>query len=328
MRRRDTVFAVLALWAAPIAVGAQQPAKVWRVGVLTLRSQEDMSTSDNYRQFEAGMREMGFSIGRNLLIDYRYADGKPERLLRQARELAEARVDVIVAAGNQTISAAKQATNTIPIVIATSIDPVGSGFVESLARPGGNITGLSNLTGEIVVKQLELLRLVNPAAGLVAVLTNPTNSAHAAVLRALQAAAIRVGATIVTAEASTPDEIANAFRRMAAEKAGGAIILVDAFFILQRHQIADLAIQRKLPTVFTISSFVEAGGMVSYGQNFGENYRQAATYVAKILRGARPSDLPVEQSTRFETVVNKKTARLIGLAIPGELILRADRVIE
>ena len=274
------------------------------------------------------MRELGYVEGKNLVIEWRFADGIAERLPELAAELVRLKMDVIVSGSSQAIGALQKATSTIPIVMATSGDPIGSGFVKSLARPGGNITGLSNLFGDISPKQLELLLAIAPKLSRVAVLVNPVNSSYAPILKNAQSAARRVNVRILPLEARTEAEIVNAFSLMAREKAGAVIVMVDALFIQQRSVIAQLAMKHRLPSISGTREFAEAGGLVSYGPNLAEQFRRAAGYVDKIFKGAKPADLPVEQSATFEMLINGRTAKALGLAIPQAVLLRTDRVIE
>jgi putative ABC transport system substrate-binding protein len=236
-------------------------------------------------------------------------------------------VDVIVAVG-PAVNDAQKATTTIPIVMTTSIDPVAAGFVKSLARPEGNITGTSNLSGDISPKHLEILLTIGPRLSRVAVLANPANPAYAAMIKNVQAAAQRINVKVLPVEARTPQEIENAFSRMAKENIRAIIVELDALFIRQRRQIAELAVKNRISSIATYREYVEEGGLMSYGQNQAVQLRNTAVFVDKILKGAKPGDLPVEQSMTFDLVINRKTARAIGIAIPQELLLRADRVIE
>jgi len=328
MNRRNTLIALAALSAAAgsRASLAQQQGKVWRVGFLSLTSAS--VASQNTGAFLKGMRELGYVEGKNLVIEWRFADGKFERLPGLAAELVQLKVDVIVAAASPAISVAQKATATIPIVMASTGDPVGSGFVKSLARPGGNITGLSNMGGDIGPKLFDLLHSVVPNLSRVAVLVSPTSTTYRAISEGVQAAAQKAGVKTLVAEASTPQEIENAFSMMARENTGAVIVGATPFFTLQRPQIAELAIKYRMPSIFGTRAYVEAGGLMSYGQNIANNYWRAATYVDKILKGAKPGDLPVEQPVTLELVVNLKTAKALGLAIPQTILLRADEVIE
>jgi putative ABC transport system substrate-binding protein len=327
--RRQVLIALgLSALAAPLASLAQPQNKVWRVGFLALRHVDFVDTDYYYGPFREGMRELGYIEGRNLAIEWRSAEGRAERLPALVADLVQLKVDVIVTAGSAATSAAQKATSALPIVMATTPDPVGSGFVKSLLRPGANITGLSNLSVDINRKHLEIMLSIIPRLSRVAVLVNPTNSSHAAILKSTQDAARKLDIKVLPAEARTPQEIERAFSAMAREHAGAVIIAIDAFFIQQGRQIAQLAAKQRLPSMAGSREYVEAGGLMSYGQNLADNYRRAATYVDKILKGARPGDLPVEQPTTFELFINRKTAKAIGLAMPQELLLRADRVIE
>jgi putative ABC transport system substrate-binding protein len=326
--RRELVIAFGAgALTAPLASFAQQQGKVWRVGFLSLHRPASLD-SDHIGAFPRGVRELGYVEGKNLVIEWRFADGKYERLPGLAAELVQLKVDAIVVGSTQATNAAQQATTTIPIIMGNSGDPVGSGFVKSLAHPGGNITGLSNIAVDLSPKLLEMLHSMVPKLSRVAVLMNPDNSVHTTALKNVQAAAQRTGVTILSLNARTPQEIENAFSVMAQKKAGAVIVVRDPIFNQQVRQIAELAAKNRLPTISMIREYVEAGGLMSYGTNLGDYYRRAAIYVDKILKGARPADLPVEQPTTFELFINRKTAKALGLTIPQELLLRADKVIE
>ena len=274
------------------------------------------------------MRDLGYVEGKNLAIEWRFAEGEYERLPGMAAELVQLKVDVIMALGPPAIVAAQKATTTIPIVVVTSVDPVGAGFVKSLARPGGNITGLSNLAGDISSKHLEMLLAVMPKVSRVAVLVNPANPAHAAMLKNVQATAQKIGIKVLPVQAQTPHEIEGAFSMMSREAVGAVIVALDPFLIQQERQIAELAVKHRLPSIFANREYAEAGGLLSYGQNQVDIYRRAATYVDKILKGAKPGELPIEQPTKFELVINLKTAKALGIIIPQSLLLRADEVIQ
>ena len=309
---------------APLACFAQQQrSKVARIGLL-----EPGSISANRREaLIGGLREFGYVEGKNMIIEERRAEGKYERLPALAAELVQMKVDVIVASAN-AVRAAQQATSTIPIVMVTTADPVGSGFIASLARPGRNITGLSAIATDLSSKYLELLRAAVPKISRVTVLVNPDHSIHPEFLKRIQATEKTNSVTISPVEASTASQIEPAFSAMKQERAGALILLPDPFFLAQARRIAELAAQQRLPTMFWTRDAVESGGLMSYGQNSAEHYYRAATYIDKILKGAKPGELPVEQPTKIELVINLKTAKAIGLAIPQELLLRADKVIE
>ncbi len=326
--RRKLVIALGAsALVVPLGSFAQQQNKIWRVGFLALRSPTASNPIVTYGAFLQGMRELGYVEGKNLVIEWRLAEGKVERLPGLAAELVQLKVDVILAAGVQPTSAAQKATTTIPIVMGNSIDPVGSGFVASLARPGGNITGLSNLIGDLGPKHFEMLRSMAPKLSRVGILLNPTNSGHATILKTVQTAAQKSGVKILSMQARSPQEIESAFSTMTRHNAEAVIVSNDLFFNQQQRQIAELAAKNRLPSVAAVRAYVEAGGLMSYGPNFAENYRRAATYVDKIIKGAKPGDLPVEQPTKFEMFINRKTAKALGLTIPQSLLISADKVI-
>ena len=274
------------------------------------------------------MRELGYVEGKNFMIESRFADGKYERLPALAAELVQLRVDVIVAFGTPPIQAAQRATTTIPIVMVASGDPVASGFVASLSHPGSNLTGLSNIFTDLSSKYLELLRAAVPKLSRVAVLMNPHHPLHAGALKQIQATAKTMRVELPSVEASAAGQIDAAFGVMRRKRAGALIVLADPFFTTQARRIVEIAAKDRLPTIFWTREHVEAGGLMSYGQDLAEHFRRAATYVDKILKGAKPRDLPVEQPTKLELVINRKTAKTLGLNITNELLLRADKVIE
>jgi putative ABC transport system substrate-binding protein len=314
---------------APIASFAQQQGKIWRVGFLSARSRPDSLESDMFGAFPRGMRELGYVEGKNLEMQWRYAEGKSERLPGLAEELVQIRVDVIVAAETQSIRAAQKATATIPIVMGLAGDPIGSGFVKSLAHPEGNITGLSNFTGDISPKLLDLLRSIVPKLSRVAVLVNPANPAYTATQSGIQEAAQKVGLQTILVKARSAQEIDSAFAVMIREKAGAVIIQPDPFFFSQQQsQIVNLGAKNRLPSIMTFRGYAEAGGLMSYGHDWAENLRRAATYVDKILKGTKPGDLPVEQPTLFELHINRRTAKALGLTIPQSLLVMANKIIE
>jgi putative ABC transport system substrate-binding protein len=274
------------------------------------------------------MRELGYAEGKNLEVEWRFAHGKNELLAGLAAELVKRKVDVIVSNSPQAIRAAQKATATIPIVMTSVSDPVGSGFVQSLAHPGGNITGLSTISDDLGPKQLEMLLSIAPKLSRVAVLANPDSPGNIKALTNLQAAARRTGLIILPVNARVPQEIEDAYSQMAREKAGGLIILRDSIFNQQRRQIAELAAKHRLPTIASLREYVETGVLMSYGSSVSEQYRRAATFVDKIFKGAKPAELPVEQPTKLELFINGKTAKLLGLKIPPSLLASADKVIE
>jgi len=329
LRRRE-VLTLLggAAVAWPLAAHAQQQAgTVPRIGFLGLTSPSDRpSLLDAFRQ---GLRELGWVEGQNIVIDYRYAEGRVDRLPDLAAELVRLKVDLIVSEGTQGVTAARNATETIPIVMITVRDPVGTGLIASLARPGGNVTGMSGSAGlEIVAKQLELLKETVPKIRRVAILSNPANAYHPLANREVTVAARSLGVQLQLLEARGPTEFDGAFAAMATERAGGLLVVSDAIFNSNRTRLADLAARSRLPAAYGVRESVEAGGLMSYGTSFLDLYRRGAAYVDKILKGAKPADLPVEQPTKFELVINLKTARALGLEVPPTLLARADEVIE
>jgi ABC-type uncharacterized transport system substrate-binding protein len=281
-----------------------------------------------YRSFLQGMRELGYIEGKNFVVEARFADGEGAALPGLAAELISGKVDVIVATGTPVTLALRKATRTVPIVSTVSSDPAGDGSSTSLARPGGNITGLSNFAPELSQKQVELLTACVPKLSRLAVLVNPSNAEHSGRLKLVESAARKVGMRVLAVHGGTPDEITSSFGAMARDRAEAVLILGDTFFLQQMRRIADLALKYRLPSVFLNPELVEAGGLMSYGPNFTDNFRRAASYVDKILKGAKPADLPIEQPTKFELVINLKTAKALGLTIPQSLLLRADQVIE
>jgi len=324
MDRRTFIGAVAgALLAAPLPTAAQQAGKVPRIGYLSLNSAE--ASPHVHAAFRQGLRERGWIEGQNILIEYRFAGGKVDQLPTLVAELIRLKLDIIVTTSSATTRAAKDATKTIPIVMAVSANAVGEGFVTSLAHPSGNITGMTFLVGpEIAGKHLELLKEVAPAASRVAVLTNPTNGSHPALTRELQVAARALGVQLQVLEARSPEQFDDAFAAMTRERAAALLVLTDAMFHGQRRRIVDLA----AAAMYHQREFVDAGGLISYGASVSDLLRRAATHVDKILKGAKPGDLPVEQPTKFELVINLKSAKALGLTIPQSLLLRADEVLE
>jgi putative tryptophan/tyrosine transport system substrate-binding protein len=327
--RRGCLIALCAgAFAAPLRSHAQQAGRVWRVGYL-LQGADRPENRFNRDAFLRGMRDLGYVGGKNLIMELRSADDRVERLPGLAAELVQLKVDVIVTAGTIAVSAAQKATATIPIVFGNVADPVGSGFVRNLARPGGNITGLSNVAVDIGSKLLEMLLSMVPKVTRVAILLSPDNPSHASLLKNVQSvAASRAGVRIVPVHAQTPAEIETAFSMMAREKAEAVIIPGETLFNFRGHQIAQLALKNRLPSICVHSQYVEHGGLMSYGHHVTAQYQRAATYVDKIFKGAKPGDLPVERPTTLELTINRKTATALGINIPQEVLLRADRVIE
>jgi len=319
---------ILGVLAAPLAAAAQPPAKVPRIGFLSPSSPSDSRTQRNLEAFRQGLLKLGYVEGQNIAVEVRWAEGKYDRLPGLAAELLRLKVDVLVGVGDAALQAAKEATRTIPIVIAVVNDPVATGLVASLARPGGNITGLSIMAPELVGKQLELLKEVLPKVSRVALLWNPTNASNTPALREAEAAARALGVRLQPLEVRAPGGIDGAFAAMTRERAGAVIVLVDALLNEHRTRIAALAIKSRLPAVHGIREHAEVGGLMAYGASISDMYRRAATYVDKILKGAKPADLPVEQPMKFELVINLKTARALGLTIPRSVLSLADEVIR
>jgi putative ABC transport system substrate-binding protein len=305
---------------------AQQPKKVPRIGYLSGTSLS--AAAARTEAFRRGLRERGYVEGKNIVVEYRYAEGKLDRQNELAAELVRLNVDAIVTAGPTVTRAAKEATATISIVMAFDTDPVGNGFVASLAQPGGNITGLSALSPEISGKQLELLKEIVPKLYRLATLGNSTEPANPQSLKEIELAAAAFGVRLQYLDALGPKDIETAFRTASKRHADAVLVLPSAVFNTHRKEIADLAKKNRLPAIFYAPEWVEDGGLVSYGVSFTDLYRRAAIYVDKILKGAKPADLPVEQPTKFEFIVNLKAAKQIGLTIPPNVLARADKVIR
>ena len=278
--------------------------------------------------FRQGLKDLGYVEGQNIRVEYRFAGGNLDRLSEFAAEVVRLKVDVIVAGSTQSIDAARQATQTIPIVFPVTFDPVESGFVASLARPGGNLTGLSTVNPDAAAKRVELIKEIIPRIAHLAILRNPTNSGSQFSLKETEAGAKRLSIRLQVVEAQSGNDLAAAIGAADTGHAQALIILADALFFAQRKQIAQLAINYRLPSMFDDAQSVEAGGMISYGANLADLFRRSAVYVDKILRGAKPAELPVEQPKKFEFIVNLKAAKQIGLTIPPNVLARADRVIK
>ena len=324
--RRAFVTVLGGALAAPQLLLAQP--KVARIGFFYFGSRRSAMESGRYTAFVDAMRRLGYVEGRNLVIEGRFADGRSERLAGLADELLRSKVDVIVATGTPVYPVLKRATTTIPVVITVSADPVVEGFAASLAHPGGNFTGLSTGNLELYPKEIELLRLAVPKLSRVAVLWNSENTAHPAGMKTMRETTKRAGLSPIEVNAPTPEEIERGFASMARQRADAVVILNDTFFFQQLEQISSLALRHRLPSLYGAVEYAEAGGFIGYGQRVLDNFGSAAIYVDKILKGARPGDLPIEQPMRVELAINRRTAKAIGLAIPPELLLRADKVIE
>ena len=316
------------LLATPLAAEAQPAAKVARIGYLATNLAASPHTGEAFRQ---GLRDLGYVEGRNLVIEYRSADGKLERFPALAAELVALKVDVIVASGTLAALAAKQSTRTLPIVFSPAADPVASGLVTSLERPGGNVTGLSVVAPELVGKRLELLREAVPGVTRVAVLWQSGGFGERTekdMLKGAEVAARALGVRLLFIEARDPADFDRAFSDMTKARAGALTVLPSNMFNNERRRLVDLAAKNRLPAVYGVREYVDGGGLMSYGANLADLNRRAATYVDKILKGAKPADLPVEQPTKFELVINLKTAKALGLTIPQSLLQRADQVIQ
>jgi putative ABC transport system substrate-binding protein len=311
------------LLATPLGAKAQQAGRIWRIGMLV---NSDGPLVEVFRQ---ELRNLGYIEGRNILVEYQWHEGKVDRLQALAAELVNLKLDLIVAVGPQPTLALKAATKTVPIVFVAVADPVGLGLVSSLAHPGGNLTGLATLVPEkFGTKQVELLKQTVPAAVRMAVLINPENPAHRAFLQQTVAAAKKLGMRLQILEARTPNELDSAFAAATRERADALQVYADSLFNAHRTQIVALAAKSQLPTLYLWKENVLAGGLMSYAPPLSDMFRRVPTYVDKILKGARPSDLPVEQPTKFELVINLKTAKALGLTIPPSLLARADEVIQ
>src|SRR5713226_1611584 len=305
---------------------AQQPKKVPRIGFLAASSAENLKS--RLAAFQQGLRELGYVEEKNIVIEYRYAAGNFERLPDLAAELVRLKMDVLVAEGAPAAHAAKNATSVMPIVIGNAADRVGTGLVASLARPGGNITGLSDFNLAVVTKRLELLKEVVPSVSRVAVLLNPANPTNPLQLKEIQAVAPTLGVALLSMDAKEADDIDRAITTIRKERAGALMVIGDPMLGTNAKRIAELAVKGRMPAIYGTSPNVDAGGLMSYGTNFDDLYRRAATYVDKILKGAKPADLPVEQPLKFELVINLKAAKQIGLTIPPNVLVRADKVIK
>jgi putative ABC transport system substrate-binding protein len=326
MNRREFVVLLGASGAAwPFAARAQQPTKVPRIGFL--RFGLASANADRVEALRAGLRQLGYVEGKNITIEFRFAE-RIEVLRELADDLARAGVDIIFATGSTELEAARQATKTIPIVIATHADPVGVGHISSLARPGANITGLSMLLTELVAKELEILKEAVPQATRIGVLFSPSAPSHRPAVLALETAGERLGVQLVMVPVRTVEDFEGVFSTMSREHVGGFLAVTAPIFSSHRTRLADLALKHRLPGMFAGREYLEAGGLISYAPDVNDLTRRAATYIDKILRGAKPADLPIEQASTYQLVINLKTAKALGLAIPPAQLARADEVIE
>jgi putative ABC transport system substrate-binding protein len=327
MKRRAFITLLGGAAAAwPLEARAQQGGKTWRIGVVSGTSPATFSPLA--AAFLRGMRELGYAEGRDFAIEYRFAEGDYERFPAIAADLVGRNVDVIVTGTTAAVRILQQATTTIPIVLAYSTDPIGNGFVASLARPGGNVTGLSGSSDDTSPKQLELLTTVVPNASRIGLLGNAASPTYANIRKAAQSAAERVGLTLVPVAAGSPEQIESAFIEFEKQRVQAFVSTADAILFTQRRQIAELAFRNRLPSMFSQREYAEVGGLMSYGENLADFFRRAASFVDKIFRGAKAGDLPIEQPTRFNLVINRNTADALGVTIPPQLYIFADEVIE
>jgi len=314
------------LFALCSSAQAQQPKKIHRVGYLSGASAEnDKPLMAAFRQ---GLRELGYAEGKDIVIEERYTNGESEKLAELAAELVNRKVDVLLVYGMSAAHTAKKTTTATPIVMANAVDPVGAGLVASLVHPGGNVTGLSDFHFATVTKRLELLKEVVPSASRIAVLLNPANASNPLQLNDLQSVAPALRVSLLPFETKAPGDLDRAFAAMRKNRPAALLIIGDTLLSANQSRIAEFALKSRLPAGYTLRQFVEAGGLMSYGTNFAEMWRRAATFVDKILKGTKPADLPVEQPTKFELIINLKTAKQIGVTIPPNVLARADRVIK
>ena len=328
MNRRVLVTGLGAVLAAPLAASAQQPERVRRLGLLLPYIQSDPQAQARVSAFMAALQERGWTDGRNVRLEFRYTDGQSNRLPALAADLVQRNVDAILTAGTESTDAARKATKTIPIVMAAVGDPIAAGFITSLARPGGNITGASLLATELTAKRLQLLKEVLPGLSRLAV---PWSSANASVLQKLkqiQAAAPEFGVQLHSFELRVPDDLDKSFESAVQFKAQAVMTTEDAIQITYRTRVVELGRRYKIPVASEFAEFAQAGALMSFGPSILDQFRYAASYVDNLFKGAKPADLPVEQATKFELVINLKTAKALGVAIPSSLLGRADQVIE
>jgi putative ABC transport system substrate-binding protein len=328
VKRREFITLIGGAAAAwPLAAGAQQPTMPV-LGFVSFAQREATLQASWYEAFHDGLRNHGWVPGRNLLIEYRFADDKPDRLAALVQDLVRLKLDAIFVPTRPALPAVRTATTTIPIVFVSLGDPVAEGWVASLARPGGNLTGVAGLSPDLAGKRLELLRELAPSLSKVAVLWNPANSAEELAVKVTETAARSLGMSLIVEHAGSPGEFRRAIAAIAQSDAKSIVVLPDPMFLANREQLVALIRQSRLPAIYMETGFVAAGGLISYGPNFTELFRRAAAYVDKILKGAKPGDLPVEQPTKFELVINLKTAKALGIEVPPTLLARADQVIE
>lgn len=329
MTSRRTLIAAIAasLLGGPVRARAQQAGKIYRLGILGNVPISDSQGAKVWGALTQGLRDLGYVEGQNLIVDHRSTEGRSERLPSLAGELVRLTPDVIVVPNQANAVAVRKATHTIPIV-AANFDPLGSGLAASFARPGGNVTGLSLIAPEVVGKQLQVLKEIVPRLTRVAILWSPANRSSLPLLEEARKAAGTLALHLQMVEARRSEDLESAFASMRRERAGALLVLGDAMFILQRQGIANLAARSHLPAMYALREHMDAGGLVFYGPSMVDNFRRAAVYVDKILKGAKPGDLPVEQPTKFELVINVNTAKVAGLTIPPSLLVRADQLIQ
>ena len=329
MDRRAFISGItLGLLAAPLCAEGQQAGKVWRIGYLTTGVKEAPGTNPGLVPFSQGLRELGYVEGRNLTLEIRYAEGRTERFPDLAAELVLLKVDVLVAESTPAALAAKQVTSTIPIVMISVGEPVEVNLVDSLAHPGGNITGLSLIAPQLAAKRLDLLKQALPKLSRVTVLWNSANQGMHARFHQTEVGAHSVGVAVQSVTVESPDDFEPLFATMTRTRPESLLVLADTVTVANRQRTVEFTAKNRVPAIYEARTFVDSGGLMSYGVDFSDHYRRAALYVDKILKGAKPADLPVEQPTKFELVINLKTAKALGLTIPPSLLQRADQVIE
>jgi putative ABC transport system substrate-binding protein len=326
-RRKFLVSLGASALIAPFGSLAQQ-SNIYRFGYLDFGSRKSFVDAGRHGALIQGLRDLAYVEGKTFVFEERFADGNSDRLDGFAAELVRLKVDLMLSTGTPAHLAAQRATSTIPIVVMADADPVRNGLAASLARPGGNITGMSSGGTEVVQKLFELLTTAVPKISRIAVLNNPANGSHPTMLLRVQDAARQSGRQVLPVAARTAEDIERGFATMARERAGAVIILLDGFYFPQRKQIAELALKHRLPSIYALPGYAEAGGLMSYGSDITDNYRRAALFVDKILKGAKPGELPFEQPTRYYLEINRKTASALGIKLPQELLMRTDKVIE
>ena len=327
MKRRTLLYGLTAILIAPIDADAQQSGKVYHIGVLGVNASDPVEVR-RLQTFRQGLQELGWIEGKNIVLEYRWTEGDSARLPHLAADLVRLNVDLILARSSIFVQPVKEATSSIPIVFVLHADPVGLGHVASLARPGGNITGLAILQTELGPKQLQLLSSVVPNAKRIAVVWDPNTPSHPPTLKAIEEAARALRVQLQAVEVRTGAELEGAFSVMARDRAQAVLVIASADFTIERYRVAGLAMRHRLPAMFGVRDHAEAGGLMSYAADFDDLFRRSASYVDRILKGTKPADLPVEQATKFELVINLKTAKALGLTIPQSVLLRADQVIE